>query len=320
MLQYTVGTHLQCFANRIRACRCQWDLTSSARPAGYAIASYALSKPMPLLTPTDRRNQAVQSIPCTHTNQPQLLDPCTTHHGPLEYAVGSHLIRDSLFRTFQTDATPHTDRPSQSSRPVNPYTHAHPSASALRSKHHTSWAAEKTVTTHLQCSLLCSRPACRIRASRIHTFPIRWRSSHRPTVAIKPSSRSLARTPISLSSQIKAPHTMGRWNTQWDLTSSARPAGYAIASYALSKPMPLLTPTDRRNQAVQSIPCTHTNQPQLLDPCTTHHGPLEYAVGSHLKRSTCQIRDSLFRTFQTDATPHTDRPSQSSRPVNPYTH
>ena len=37
---------------------------------------------------------------------------------------------------------------------------------------------------------------------------------------------------------------------------------------------------------------TDTNQPQLLDPCTTHHGPLEYAVGSHLECSACRIRDS----------------------------
>ena len=65
--------------------------------------------------------------------------------------------------------------------------------------------------------------------------------------------------------------------------------------------------------------CTDTNQPQLLHPCTTHRGPLEYAVGSHLECSACQIRDSPFRTFQTDATPHTYRPSQSSRPVDACT-
>ena len=38
-----------------------------------------------------------------------------------------------------------------------------------------------------------------------------------------------ARTPISLSSRIQAPHIMGRQNMHWDLTSSAMPTGCASA-------------------------------------------------------------------------------------------
>ena len=38
-----------------------------------------------------------------------------------------------------------------------------------------------------------------------------------------------ARTPISLSSRIQAPHITGQLNTHWDLTSSAMPTGCASA-------------------------------------------------------------------------------------------
>ena len=37
----------------------------------------------------------------------------------------------------------------------------------------------------------------------------------------------------SLSSRIQAPHSMGRWNTHWDLTSSAMPTGCASADATL---------------------------------------------------------------------------------------
>ena len=44
---------------------------------------------------------------------------------------------------------------------------------------------------------------------------------------------------------------------------------------------------------------TDTNQPQLSDPCTAHHGPLEYAVGSHLQCCATRIRTPAPSALQT---------------------
>ena len=118
-------------------------------------------------TPSTPRQQRRYDL-CTDINQPQLSDPCTTHHAPLDYAVGSHL----------------------------------------------------------QCC------ACRIRASRFHTFQAADaapRTARRRKQAVYSTS---ARTSIRLSSRIHAPHITRRWNTQWDLTSSAVPAGSAPAAFA----------------------------------------------------------------------------------------
>ena len=51
--------------------------------------------------------------------------------------------------------------------------------------------------------------------------------------------------------------------------------------------------TDRPLQSSSLLdPCTHTNQRQLLEPRTTRHVPLEYAVGPHLQCYACRMRDS----------------------------
>ncbi len=177
---------------------------------------------------------------CTDINQPQLSDPCTTHHAPLEYAVGSHL----------------------------------------------------------HCC------ACRISASRFHTFQAADaapRTARRRKQAVYSTS---ARTSIRLSSRIHAPHITRRWNTQWDLTSTAVPAGSAPAASTLSKQQ---MPSSHRppSQASRLFDlCTDINPPQLSDPCTTHHAPLEYTVGSHLQCCACRIRGSCFgaaRNPTTDA-------------------
>ena len=79
------------------------------------------------------------------------------------------------------------------------------------------------------------------------------------------------------------------------------------------KQMPLFTLTDRRNQALYSTPAR--TQISLSFSIHAPHimGSWRYALGSHLQSSTHRIRDSRFHTFQTDAAPHTDRPSQPSR-------
>ena len=79
--------------------------------------------------------------------------------------------------TFQADATPHTNRPLT--------LHGHQSASALRPMHHTSWAAG--IRSGISPRVLCL-PDTR---QPLPHFPNRCHSSHRPTVAIKPSSRPL---------------------------------------------------------------------------------------------------------------------------------
>ena len=89
--------------------------------------------------------------------------------------------------------------------------------------------------------------------------------------------------PISLSSRIQAPHIMGRWNTHWDLTSSALPDSCTTAPAALFQ-TDAAPRTDRPSQSSSLLDlCTDTNQPQLADPGTAHHGPLEYALGPHLQ-------------------------------------
>eukprot|EP01043_Picozoa_sp_COSAG02_P071863 COSAG02_NODE_13310_length_1411_cov_11.904726_1_plen_176_part_10 len=65
---------------------------------------------------------------------------------------------------------------------------------------------------------------------------------HRRLHANNANSTS-ARTSIRLSSRIHAPHITRRWNTQWDLTSTAVPAGSAPAASTLSKQqMQILAP------------------------------------------------------------------------------
>ena len=137
VLEYAIGTHVQCFANRVRAPAAvsgisprvlflpdtrqplprldtfQADATphtnrpltlnghqsaSALRPmhhtSSYAAGMHSGISPRVLGLPDTR--QPLPRFPnrchsCTDTNQPQLADPRTAHHGPLEYALGPHL-------------------------------------------------------------------------------------------------------------------------------------------------------------------------------------------------------------------------------------
>ena len=49
--------------------------------------------------------------------------------------------------------------------------------------------------------------------------------------------------------------------------------------------------TDRPSQSSGLLDlCTNTNQPQLADPGTALHGPLEYALGPHLQCYAYRMR------------------------------
>ena len=118
----------------------------------YTVYSPQTNQLLDLYTDTNHRQPAAPSInnhavdACTDTNQPQLLHPCTTHRGPLEYAVGSHLecsacrIRDSPLPHFPNRC--HSSHlPTVAIKPSSRRLHGHQSASALTPMHHTSWTA-----------------------------------------------------------------------------------------------------------------------------------------------------------------------------------
>ena len=174
----------------------------------------------------------------------------------------------------------------QSSCPL----HGHRLASARNSKHRTSYTAKKLNPYLLP--VLCLLEATAASTLIYVEMPLLKPPVYHTLFRDQALYLTPARTPISLSFSIRALHIMGCWNTQWDLTSSALPAGYATAPCRTFQTD--ATPhTYRPSQSSRPVDaCTDTNQPQLLHPCTTHRGPLEYAVGSHLECSACRIRDS----------------------------
>eukprot|EP01043_Picozoa_sp_COSAG02_P033371 COSAG02_NODE_2273_length_9263_cov_10.296377_7_plen_207_part_00 len=198
----------------------QWDLTSSPLPTGYATVACSLSKQMPLLTPTDRRNQALYSTPA---------------RTPISLSFSIH--------------APH-----------------------IMDRWNTQWDLTSSALPRE-----CATVAC----SLSKQMPLLAPTDRRNQALYS----TPARTPISLGSRIQASHIMGRWNTHWDLTSSAVRDSCKTAPATLFKQMPLLAPTDRRNQAVYS---TSARTPISLS--SRNHGPLEYALGPHLQCYAYRMR------------------------------
>ena len=77
----------------------------------------------------------------------------------------------------------------------------------------------------------------------------------------------------------------GRWTTQWDLTCNALPPGYALATSALSKQVPLLAPPVLRDHAVYS---TSTRTPISLS--SRIHAPHIPGRWNTQRDRTCNAR------------------------------
>ena len=82
--------------------------------------------------------------------------------------------------------------------------------------------------------------------------------------------------------------------TDRNLTLVLCQPGYATATYPLFKTD--ATPHTARPSQASTLFDACINQ--LLDPCTAHNGPLEYAPKSHLQCSVRRMRDSVSHTFQ----------------------
>ena len=119
----------------------------------------------------------------------------------------------------------------------------------------------------------------------------KWRSAHHLFSSGEAVYSTSTRTAFNVSSQPNASHIMQRSNMQLALTYNALLATKAPATLALcvSKQMPL-----QNRPAFATKPSTrplHGHQsPQLADPGTAHHEPLEYALGPHLQCCAYRMR------------------------------